>query len=57
MYPRELQGENCAIVGSCLYSDRDMQGKMLIVILISRYTNAIGIPTKSGRQTVVKTQT
>jgi hypothetical protein len=30
IYPRELQAENCVIVGSFLYSHRDMQGKMLM---------------------------
>jgi hypothetical protein len=30
MYPRELQVENCVIVGSFLYSHRDIQGKMLM---------------------------
>jgi hypothetical protein len=33
MYPRELQGENCVIVGSFLYSHRDMQGKRLMELL------------------------
>jgi hypothetical protein len=33
MYPRELQAENCVIVGSFLYSHRDMQGKMLMEFL------------------------
>jgi hypothetical protein len=33
MYPRELQRENCVIVGSLLYSHRDMQGKMLMEFL------------------------
>jgi hypothetical protein len=30
MYPRELQAENCVIVGSFLYSHRYMQGKRLM---------------------------
>jgi hypothetical protein len=30
MYPRELQAENCVIVGSFLYTPRDMQGKRLM---------------------------
>jgi hypothetical protein len=30
MYTRELQAENCVIVGSFLYSHRDMQGKRLM---------------------------
>jgi hypothetical protein len=29
----------------------------MCVILISRYPNAIGMPTKSGRRTAAKTQT
>jgi hypothetical protein len=33
MYPRELQAENCVIVGSFLFSYRDMQGKMLMEFL------------------------
>jgi hypothetical protein len=33
MYPRELQGGNCVIVGSFLYSHRDMQGKRLMEFL------------------------
>jgi hypothetical protein len=33
MCPRELQAENCVIVGSFLYSHRDMQGKRLIEFL------------------------
>jgi hypothetical protein len=33
MYPRELQAENCVIVGSFLYSRRDMQGKRLMEFL------------------------
>jgi hypothetical protein len=33
MYPRELQGEICVIVGSFLYSHRDIQGKRLMEIL------------------------
>jgi hypothetical protein len=33
MYPREVQGENCVIVGSFLYSHIDMQGKMLMEFL------------------------
>jgi hypothetical protein len=33
MYPRELQSENCVIVGSFLYSHRDMQGKRLMEFL------------------------
>jgi hypothetical protein len=33
MYPRELQAENCVIVGSFLYSHRDMQGKRLMECL------------------------
>jgi hypothetical protein len=33
MYPRELQGGNCFIVGSFLYSHRDMQGKRLMEFL------------------------
>jgi hypothetical protein len=33
MYPRELQGENCVIVGYFLYSHRDMQGKRLMEFL------------------------
>jgi hypothetical protein len=30
MYPRDLQAENCVIMGSFLYSHRDMQGKKLM---------------------------
>jgi hypothetical protein len=30
VYPRELQAGNCVIVGSFLYSHRDMQGKRLM---------------------------
>jgi hypothetical protein len=30
MYPRELQGGNCVIVGYFLYSHRDMQGKSMM---------------------------
>jgi hypothetical protein len=30
MYPRDLQAENCVIVGCFLYSHRDMQGKRLM---------------------------
>jgi hypothetical protein len=30
VYPRKLQAENCVIVGSFLYSHRDMQGKRLM---------------------------
>jgi hypothetical protein len=33
MYPIELQAENCVIVGSFLYSHRDMQGKRLMELL------------------------
>jgi hypothetical protein len=33
MYPRELQAENCVIVGSFLYSHRYMQVKMLMEFL------------------------
>jgi hypothetical protein len=33
MYPRELQAENWVIVGSFLYSHRDMQGKTLMEFL------------------------
>jgi hypothetical protein len=33
MYPRELQAGNCFIVGSFLYSHRDMQGKSLMEFL------------------------
>jgi hypothetical protein len=33
MYPRELQAENCVIVGSFIYSHRDMQVKMLMEFL------------------------
>jgi hypothetical protein len=33
MYHRELQAENCVIVGSFLYSHRDMQGKMIMEFL------------------------
>jgi hypothetical protein len=33
MYPRELQAENYVIVGSFLYSHRDMQGKMFMEFL------------------------
>jgi hypothetical protein len=33
MYPRELQAENCVIVGSFLYSPIDMQGKRLMEFL------------------------
>jgi hypothetical protein len=33
VYPRELQAENCIIVGSFLYSHRDMQGKRLMEFL------------------------
>jgi hypothetical protein len=33
MYPRELQAEKCVIVGSFLYSHRDMQGKRLMEFL------------------------
>jgi hypothetical protein len=33
MYPRELQGGNCVIVGSFLHSHRDMQGKRLMELL------------------------
>jgi hypothetical protein len=33
MYPRELQSENYIIVGSFLYSHRDMQGKRLMEFL------------------------
>jgi hypothetical protein len=33
MYPRELQSENCVIVGSFLCSHRDIQGKRLIEFL------------------------
>jgi hypothetical protein len=33
MYPRELQEGNCVIVGSFLYSHRDMQGKRLMEFL------------------------
>jgi hypothetical protein len=32
-YPRELQAENCVIVGSFLYSHRYMQGKRLMEFL------------------------
>jgi hypothetical protein len=33
MYPRELQVEECIIVGSFLYSHRDMQGRRLMDFL------------------------
>jgi predicted nucleic acid-binding Zn finger protein len=33
VYPRELQGENCVIVGSFFYSHRYMQGKRLMEFL------------------------
>jgi hypothetical protein len=33
VYPRELQGENCVIVGSFLYSHRDMQVKRMMEFL------------------------
>jgi alpha-ketoglutarate-dependent taurine dioxygenase len=33
MYPRELQGDNCVIMGSFLYSQRDIQGKRLMELL------------------------
>jgi hypothetical protein len=33
IYPRELQAENCVILGSFLYSHRDMQGKRLMELL------------------------
>jgi hypothetical protein len=33
MYPREQQDEKCVIVGSFLYSHRDMQGKRLMEFL------------------------
>jgi hypothetical protein len=33
MYPRDLQAKNCVIVGSFLYSHRDMQGKRLMEFL------------------------
>jgi hypothetical protein len=33
MYPIELQAENCFIVGSFLYSHRDMQGNRLMEFL------------------------
>jgi hypothetical protein len=33
MYPRDLQAENCVIVGSFLHLHRDMQGKMLMEFL------------------------
>jgi hypothetical protein len=33
MYPKELQGENCVIVGSFLYYHRDMQGKRMMELL------------------------
>jgi hypothetical protein len=33
MYPRELQGENCVIVGSFVYSHTYMQGKRLMEFL------------------------
>jgi hypothetical protein len=33
MYPRDLQAENCVIVGSFLYSHIYMQGKMLMEFL------------------------
>jgi hypothetical protein len=33
MYPRELQAENCVILGSFLYSHIDMQGKRLVEFL------------------------
>jgi hypothetical protein len=41
MYPRELQGVNCVILGSFLYSHRDMQGKILMEFLshLSGYHN------------------
>jgi hypothetical protein len=33
MYPRDLQVEKCVIVGSFLYSNREMQGKRLMELL------------------------
>jgi hypothetical protein len=33
MYTRELQAGNCVIVGSFLYSHRDIQGKRLMEFL------------------------
>jgi hypothetical protein len=57
MYPRELQAENCVIVGSFLYSHRDMQGKMLMELLshLSFYYmtarwNAISTRPEEGKE-------
>jgi hypothetical protein len=51
MYPRKLQAENCVIVGSFLYSHRDIQDKRLMELCshLSGYHMTVRWETKSTR--------